>query len=108
MHFLWNRVVPKLDFLLWFHRDVHVLLRPLADLRVWDAALRPVSLQWSSMLNCILLFVLILTRFLSSPHRVDVTEVQIAIIIMYLMSAFGGVSLWQITVTQRGMSRNTV
>ncbi|XP_058263559.1 cholinephosphotransferase 1 isoform X2 [Hemibagrus wyckioides] len=26
---------------------------------------------------------------------VDVTEVQIAIIIMYLMSAFGGVSLWQ-------------
>ncbi|XP_068611169.1 cholinephosphotransferase 1 [Brachionichthys hirsutus] len=27
--------------------------------------------------------------------RVDVTEVQIAIIIMYLMSAFGGVSLWQ-------------
>ncbi|GAA6076962.1 cholinephosphotransferase 1 isoform X1, partial [Tachysurus ichikawai] len=26
---------------------------------------------------------------------VDVTEVQIAIIIMYLMSAFGGVSLWE-------------
>lgn len=28
---------------------------------------------------------------------VDVTEVQFAIIIMYVMSAFGGVSLWQYT-----------
>lgn len=33
-------------------------------------------------------------------HRIDVTEVQIAIMIMYLMSAFGGVSLWQSTVTE--------
>lgn len=33
-------------------------------------------------------------------HRVDVTEVQFAIIIMYVMSAFGGVSLWQYTVTE--------
>lgn len=31
--------------------------------------------------------------------RIDVTEVQIAIIIIYLMSAFGGVALWQSTVT---------
>lgn len=30
--------------------------------------------------------------------RVDVTEVQIAIIIMYLMTAFGGVSLWETMV----------
>ncbi|KAI5614921.1 cholinephosphotransferase 1, partial [Silurus asotus] len=34
---------------------------------------------------------------------VDVTEVQIAIIIMYLMSAFGGVSLWQTTVPVLGL-----
>lgn len=33
-------------------------------------------------------------------HRIDVTEVQIAIIIIYLMSAFGGVGLWQNTVTR--------
>lgn len=34
----------------------------------------------------------------TSLCRVDVTEVQIAITIMYLMSAFGGVSLWQAAV----------
>lgn len=34
---------------------------------------------------------------------VDVTEVQIAIIIMYLMSAFGGVSLWQTTLPVLGL-----
>ncbi|KAK3525670.1 hypothetical protein QTP70_004316 [Hemibagrus guttatus] len=34
---------------------------------------------------------------------VDVTEVQIAIIIMYLMSAFGGVSLWQTTLPGLGI-----
>lgn len=33
-------------------------------------------------------------------HRIDVTEVQIAIIVIYLMSAFGGVGLWQNTVTR--------
>lgn len=33
-------------------------------------------------------------------QRIDVTEVQIAIIIMYVMSAFGGVALWQTTVTE--------
>lgn len=43
MHFVWHRKTPGLDVLLWFHRDVHVLLRPLADLRVRDPALRPVS-----------------------------------------------------------------
>lgn len=37
-------------------------------------------------------------RPVTSLHRVDVTEVQISIIIMYLMTAFGGVSLWQIAV----------
>lgn len=30
--------------------------------------------------------------------RVDVTEVQIAIVIMYIMTAFGGVSLWETRV----------
>lgn len=34
---------PRLDVLLLFCRDVHVLLRPLADLRVRNAALRHVS-----------------------------------------------------------------
>uniref|UniRef100_A0A4W4GQS7 Cholinephosphotransferase 1 n=1 Tax=Electrophorus electricus TaxID=8005 RepID=A0A4W4GQS7_ELEEL len=34
---------------------------------------------------------------------VDVTEVQIAIIIMYLMSAFGGVSLWETTLPVLGI-----
>lgn len=43
LHFLWNRPVPKLDVLLRVRGDVHVLLRPVADLRVWDHALRPVS-----------------------------------------------------------------
>lgn len=43
MHLMRNRIIPKLDFLLWFHWDVHVLLRPLADLCVWDPALWPVS-----------------------------------------------------------------
>lgn len=41
-----------------------------------------------------------LTLPCSFLHRIDVTEVQIAIIIMYLMSAFGGVALWQTTVTE--------
>lgn len=49
MHFMWNRKIPKLDVLLWFHRDVHVLLRPLADLCVWDAPLWPVSHTYSSV-----------------------------------------------------------
>ncbi|XP_077401647.1 cholinephosphotransferase 1 isoform X2 [Vanacampus margaritifer] len=34
---------------------------------------------------------------------VDVTEVQFAIIIMYMMSAFGGVSLWQTTLPVIGL-----
>ncbi|XP_061124450.1 cholinephosphotransferase 1-like [Syngnathus typhle] len=34
---------------------------------------------------------------------VDVTEVQFAIIVMYLMSAFGGVSLWQTTLPLIGL-----
>ncbi|GLD48361.1 cholinephosphotransferase 1 [Lates japonicus] len=34
---------------------------------------------------------------------VDVTEVQVAIMIMYLMSAFGGVSLWQTTLPIIGL-----
>ncbi|KAF5901654.1 cholinephosphotransferase 1 [Clarias magur] len=33
----------------------------------------------------------------------DVTEVQISIIIMYLMSAFGGVSLWETTLPMLGI-----
>lgn len=37
-------------------------------------------------------------RFSIGFRRVDVTEVQIAIIIMYMMSAFGGVGLWETTV----------
>ena len=32
------------------------------------------------------------------PPRVDVTEVQIAIVVMYVMSAFGGVALWDYRV----------
>lgn len=43
VYFLWNRPVPELDVLLWFCGDVHVLLRPVADLRVRDNALWPVS-----------------------------------------------------------------
>ncbi|KAL7857802.1 hypothetical protein AOLI_G00179040 [Acnodon oligacanthus] len=38
---------------------------------------------------------------------VDVTEVQIAIIIMYLMSAFGGVSLWETTLPVLGLKLQT-
>lgn len=34
---------PRLDVLLLLRRDVHVLLRPLADIRVGNAALRHVS-----------------------------------------------------------------
>lgn len=43
MHLMRNRIIPKLDFLLWFYWDVHVFLCPLADLCVWDPALWPVS-----------------------------------------------------------------
>lgn len=45
LHLMWNWVIPQLDLLLWFHWDVHVLLRPLADLRVRDPPLWPVSLS---------------------------------------------------------------
>ncbi|MCJ8736262.1 hypothetical protein PDJAM_G00256930 [Pangasius djambal] len=38
---------------------------------------------------------------------VDVTEVQVAIIIMYLMSAFGGVSLWETTLPVLGIKLQT-
>lgn len=48
VHFMWNRKVPELDVLLWFHRDVHVLLRPLADLRVRHPPLWLVSRTFSS------------------------------------------------------------
>uniref|UniRef100_A0A8B9JCI5 Cholinephosphotransferase 1 n=1 Tax=Astyanax mexicanus TaxID=7994 RepID=A0A8B9JCI5_ASTMX len=39
---------------------------------------------------------------------VDVTEVQIAIIIMYVMTAFGGVSLWQTTLPVLGIKMQTL
>lgn len=39
---------------------------------------------------------------------VDVTEVQIAIIIMYVMTAFGGVSLWETTLPVLGMKMQTL
>ncbi|XP_062850200.1 cholinephosphotransferase 1 isoform X2 [Trichomycterus rosablanca] len=39
---------------------------------------------------------------------VDVTEVQIAIIIMYLMSAVGGVSLWQTTLPVLNIKLNNL
>lgn len=55
-HFMWNRIVPKLDLLLWFRWDVHVLLRPLADLRVRDPALWPVSHTFSPF------FIMIITQ----------------------------------------------
>ncbi|KAJ8261995.1 hypothetical protein GJAV_G00160900 [Gymnothorax javanicus] len=38
---------------------------------------------------------------------VDVTEVQIAIIIMYLMTAFGGVSLWESRLPVLGLKLHT-
>lgn len=98
LHFLWNRPVPELDVLLRFRGDVHVLLRPVADLRLRDHALRPVS--------CASLPGRLKEKKHSTPpvnvrhlYRIDVTEVQIAIIIIYLMSAVGGVGLWQNTVT---------
>ena len=43
LHIVWDRLVPRLDLLLRVHRHVHVLLRPLADLRLGHPALRPVS-----------------------------------------------------------------
>ena len=49
MHFVRNRKTPRLDFLLRFYRDVHVLLRPLADLRVRDPPLWLVSYTFSSV-----------------------------------------------------------
>lgn len=112
LHLMWNWFIPQLDLLLWFHWDVHVLLRSLADLRVRDPPLWPVSLSnQSSQLRVAVLerSIICSSPLLSSPRpihfrrvtslcRVDVTEVQIAIIIMYLMSAFGGVSLWQAAV----------
>ncbi len=45
---------------------------------------------WGVFFNCIV--------FPNVFCRVDVTEVQIAIVIMYLMTAFGGVSLWETRV----------
>ncbi|KAJ8392342.1 hypothetical protein AAFF_G00077060 [Aldrovandia affinis] len=38
---------------------------------------------------------------------VDVTEVQIAIMVMYLMTAFGGVSLWESRLPVLGIKLNT-
>ncbi len=51
MHFMWNRKILTLDVLLRVHRDVHVLLRPLADLRVRDPPLWPVSPTFSRFLQ---------------------------------------------------------
>lgn len=103
VHFVRNRPVSELDVLLWLHWDVHVLLRPVADLRVWDHALWPVSRPFCRIhfpnkiaASADNIMMIINTWCL---RRIDVTEVQIAIIIMYLMSAFGGVGLWQSTVT---------
>lgn len=49
MRFMWNWKLPKLDVLLWLCRDVHVLLRPLADLRVRDPPLWPVSRTFNTV-----------------------------------------------------------
>lgn len=56
------------------------------------------SLNLSVFFFCVffLNYVLLLNGFC----RVDVTEVQIAIVIMYIMTAFGGVSLWETRVRQ--------
>ncbi len=51
-----------------------------------------------NLLNPSVWFFFLTIVFSNVFYRVDVTEVQIAIIIMYLMTAFGGVSLWETTV----------
>lgn len=52
---------------------------------------------------CVFFFVCVFLNYvllLNGFCRVDVTEVQIAIVIMYIMTAFGGVSLWETRVRQ--------
>lgn len=44
------------------------------------------------------IFFFLTVLLLNGFCRVDVTEVQIAIVIMYIMTAFGGVSLWETRV----------
>ncbi len=87
---------------MWLRGHVHVFLRALADIRVWDTPLRIVSAftAYSTEFTedvCVRCFF----NGIVFPNvfcRVDVTEVQIAIVIMYLMTAFGGVSLWETRV----------
>lgn len=88
---------------MWLCGHVHVFLRTLADVRVWNTPLWIVSASVHGLFDWIHSTGLSVWFFSNCllPNgfcRVDVTEVQIAIVIMYVMTAFGGVSLWETRV----------